>query len=166
MSKLASLPIAEYMKLDESSPTGLTWIKYPGGRYGEVGTPALAGTDKLGYHRGKFKGVPLLAHRVVFFLAYGYEPKCVDHIDRNPANNLPSNLRAATHQQNSFNTLANRDNRVGYKGVTKVGSKYRAVLCYKGKNIYLGAFPTPEQAHAAYTLKAKELHGDFYNSGN
>ncbi|UQJ95738.1 hypothetical protein ALHIDCOG_00351 [Klebsiella phage CPRSB] len=35
----------------------------------------------------------LYVHRVVWFLEYGYQVDLIDHIDMNPFNNNPSNLR-------------------------------------------------------------------------
>lgn len=50
-------------------------------------------------------------------------------------------------------------NTTGYTGVTKVGNRYKAVVCYRGRFIYIGRFTTPELAAEAYNKKATELRG-------
>lgn len=166
MGRLAELPLAEYLAVSENSVSGLVWIKHPGGRHAKVGGAALCGVNSTGYYNGKLKGVSLLAHRVVYYLVHGTEPEVVDHVDRDPMNNHPDNLRAATKQQNAFNSIGHADNLTGYKGVTRAGKKYQAVLCFRGVNRYLGRFPTAAEAHAAYLQAAMEVHGEFFNSGN
>ena len=54
------------------------------------------------------------------------------------------------------------DNTTGFKGVslTKRGT-YSANISINGRVKYLGAYPTPEEAHAVYLAKAKELRGQF-----
>lgn len=58
----------------------------------------------------------------------------VDHIDTNKRNNMKSNLRIVTHQQNSCNIPLQKDNTSGIKGVSwdNTYEKWRAFLTYKG----------------------------------
>ncbi|WP_020532015.1 hypothetical protein [Flexithrix dorotheae] len=53
----------------------------------------------------------------------------------------------------------------GYRGVSKDGNKFRAVLYDKGKRIYLGVFETPEEAANAYDDESFKRFG-FTNSLN
>lgn len=50
----------------------------------------------------------------------------------------------------------NRNSSTGYSGVFKDGSRYRAVICFKGHKTYLGSYDTVEEAAAA-RKKAEEL---------
>lgn len=48
----------------------------------------------------------------------------------------------------------------GYTGVSKDGSKYRAVIALNRKHIHLGMYETPEEAALAYNKKSVELFGE------
>ena len=64
--------------------------KTPGSTYGKM---------CIVYKRKKYS-----YHRVLWFLAYGFEaPGYIDHIDKNPRNNSLANLRVLTHQENIDN---------------------------------------------------------------
>lgn len=85
----------------------------------------------------------------------------IDHINRNPLDNRRDNLRICTKQQNYCNRKSPKDNSTGYRGISKKGNKYQAMITYKCKKIYIGLFDTAEEAHIAYLNKAKELHGEY-----
>lgn len=131
--------------VDPSSPTGLRWkIDHWKMKAGDI-----AGTIKdTGHAIVNFHGQRFHAHRIVWALHYQQDPGkfTVDHIDRNPANNHPSNLRLATHEGQLRNT-ANRKSRYG-RGVKKVGNRYYARMCVNGRDISLGGFDTVEEACA------------------
>lgn len=48
----------------------------------------------------------------------------------------------------------------GYNGVSKDGSKYRAVIAVNFKHIHIGMFDTAEEAALAYNKRSIELFGD------
>ncbi len=100
-------------------------------------------------------------HRQILKLGRGDKRKA-DHINRLATlDNRRTNLRVATNSQNLMNQGIRADNKTGYKGVTKLGSKWQASIMAQGKWKYLGLFLTPEEASAAYYRAAKELHGEF-----
>jgi hypothetical protein len=86
----------------------------------------------------------------------------IDHKDGNGLNNCRSNLRYATHGQNTANGLHRNRRTPGLKGTqqTKYG-RWVAFIQHNKKNHYLGTFDTTEEAHAAYREAALRLHGDF-----
>lgn len=102
-------------------------------------------------------------HRLMFLYHNGYLPKIVDHIDRNPLNNYPSNLREATAQQNALNRGIRSDNKSTYKGVSfhKQTNKWQAEIQINGKAKYLGIYDTKEKAAIIYNQEAIKLFKEF-----
>lgn len=108
------------------------------------------------------------AHRIAWLLYYGAPPRLlIDHINGNPFDNRICNLREATTSQNGRNRGLQKNNASGFKGVwwNAEKRKWRAGVCCAGKRHCLGYYDTPEEAHKAYCKKARELHGDFVNTG-
>lgn len=105
---------------------------------------------------GRYKHVRM--HRIIMDAPRGI---LVDHADHNTLNNRRYNLRFATYSQNNAN--ARHRNKTGFKGITFRAKKnrWRAIIKKDKKSIELGLFKTAEEAHAAYCVAAKELHGDF-----
>lgn len=101
------------------------------------------------------------AHRLAWLYVYGHIPQMIDHIDGDGTNNAISNLRKCTPVQNGANRRICRRNTSGYKGATKCGNKWRALIKKDGKNYHLGLFDDVASAHAAYIAKAIELSGEF-----
>ena len=103
-------------------------------------------------------GHPIYAHILAVFYMTGEYPKtAIDHKDHNVSNNAWGNLRVAGYSMNNANAKTRADNRLGIKGVSQVGKKYRAVC----KGQYLGLFDTPEQAHQAYAQAAQAAFGEY-----
>jgi hypothetical protein len=108
------------------------------------------------------------AHRLVWLYVNGKFPDLdIDHIDRNPANNRLANLREATDSQNQGNSRRPRHNKSGFKGVHWNSSKKKwcAGINIGDRHVKLGAFATPEEAHAAYVFAARAHFGEFANDG-
>ena len=119
-----------------------------------------------GYRQVKFKGKRYLAHRVIFYLAYGWLPDIVDHIDGDASNNNPANLRAATHAQNMSNRKLQANNRAGRAGIDYMPrqKQWRAQIHKDGKKIYLGMYRTLIDAVAERIRAEKEFHGEYTRS--
>ena len=101
-----------------------------------------------------------LLHRLILCPSWKMQ---VDHIDMNPANNRRSNLRECSHNENLWNSGARKCSTSGLKGAfyERATNKWRARISANGKRVSLGYFDTPEEAHKAYCLAAKEMHGEF-----
>lgn len=142
----------------------LYWCR-KGGPRRSLGVP-LNTTNTKGYktialkHNGSVKTVG--QHRLVHFMVTGEDPEVVDHINQNPADNRPSNLRSASIQQNTRNRKVNRNNLLGIRGVQKRGSRYRSRIRVDGRLINLGTFETLCQAQEA--RRGAELkYGEGYH---
>ncbi len=135
----------------------LYWLISSGG----VRIGAEAGrVNKDGYRCLRYKDRDLLAHRVVWILEHREWPVGqLDHIDRDPTNNDPSNLRRCTAAQNSMNRRSS--GATGLKGVTlhRQTGQYQAQI---QKN-YIGLYPTPGMAAQAYDAEAIRRFGEFAN---
>lgn len=90
-----------------------------------------------------------LMHRIIMNPPDDME---VDHIDGNGLNNQKSNLRIVSRSINQRNRGKNRNNTSGYKGVSFHSScnKWRARVYRNRKEILIGMFTTPEEAHLKY----------------
>lgn len=132
-----------------------------------AGTPALnCKSGKVGHLAGSFLGLKLKAHHAAWIIYYGNGPKWqIDHIDRNPENNSIENLREANNSQNNSNKAAQKNNKLGIKGVSfrKDRGKYQALICANGVRKNLGMFNTAEEAAAAYLHASKKMHGEYRN---
>lgn len=110
----------------------------------------------------------LLAHRVAWMLCHGVRlssDQQIDHINMCRSDNRICNLRLATLTQNNINRRISPKNTTGFKGVKRTSNgKFAASIGHMRKVYSLGTFDTPEAAHAAYTAKGKELHGEFFRA--
>lgn len=105
-------------------------------------------------------------HHVVFALHHGrWATGQIDHVNLIRSDNRPENLREATVSEQAWNKRHHRDNAAGFKGVTlRKGGVYEARIYLNGRNVPLGRYRIPEQAHAAYVAAAREHHGEFARS--
>jgi hypothetical protein len=124
-------------------------------------------SKKLGYREIRVYGKLYLTHRLIFNMFNGYEPKVVDHIDGNPANNKIENLRAATCSQNLQNSKTYISNSSGIKGVgwSKKGRKWQVKIQVKNKEIWLGYYDDLELAGLVAEEARNKYHGEFANHG-
>lgn len=159
---LAHDVLTERLKYNER--TGVfTWIK-------DVASNARIGDiagylDALGYRRIYLNSVGYMAHRLAWFYMHGHWPiEQLDHINNNKSDNRSVNLREATEVQNRYNRVLQKNNKLKIKGVSRhsqIPNKFVALIGVNGKQLYLGLFDSPEEAHAAYVKASPVHHGEF-----
>ena len=88
----------------------------------------------------------------------------IDHEDNDNSNNKWSNLREATHAQNTFNRKKHGGTHNTLKGTWWNAYAWAAGVTINGKQTFLGNFPTEQEAHDAYVTASKKLHGSFHRS--
>ena len=123
-----------------------------------------AGALSNGYVTIGFRGKIYYAHKLAWAVVKGvWASGEIDHRDLNRGNNKWSNLRAATTTQNRCNKPMYRNNKSGFKGVSwhKQHRKWYATLQIERRALFLGLFPTAEEAYAAYVKAAKKYHKSF-----
>lgn len=85
-----------------------------------------------------------------------------DHRDGNSLNNVRSNLRRATRQQNSFNLQKQKTATSSrYKGVCRRSANWEARIRVRKQLIHLGMHVTEEGAARAYDAAAIRYFGEF-----
>lgn len=136
--------------------------KYPKERLCEIWNYQFAGKeafsrDPEGYIKGELFGIKVTAHRLAWFMTYGYWPKTVDHQNGNTSDNRISNLRDVTQQQNCTNQKRRKTNTSGRTGVQKSGNRWIATICFNYEVIKIGSYVTFEEACEARSAKECEL---------
>jgi len=153
-------------RFDYDYETGfLLWKNRPSNRI-EVGD--IAGhLNRSGYVEVGVNGRLYPAHRLIFLMHHKHLPKCLDHIDNNPSNNLIDNLREATFSQNQHNQKLSSKNTSGVKGVSwvKGKNKWKVQIMFKGNRFNFGHFDDLEEASIVVRNKREELHKEFANHG-
>jgi len=113
-----------------------------------------------GYWRIRMDGTEWAAHRLAWLYVHGeWPPQFLDHIDGDRENNAISNLRCVGHADNSRNIGMGIRNSTGVMGVYlhKRSNNFKAKIVHHGKEVYLGMFPTIEEAAAARSKAAAKL---------
>jgi hypothetical protein len=146
--------------LEYNPETGLwTWRVH---RHCKKCGDIAGGLNSAGYIQITIDGTKYLAHRLAWLYMTGEWPKSlIDHEDLKPINNVWTNLREATHSQNKANRYHQKNNSCGVKGVDFHQGKWRSLIYVDGAQIYLGSYPTKEQAADAYKIAAIKHFGDF-----
>lgn len=139
-------------------------------RHGHPTNPDLGGTEagtviSGGYRQVTISGQRILAQRIAFALSNGRWPAgIVETIDGNRAKLRAKNLRESTASL-ALLKCKPRDGRLLPKGVTRRRGVYEARIRFGGVNTYLGSFPTPEAAKAAYDRKNAAFRGISSTTG-
>lgn len=131
-----------------------------------AGTKAFDSHHRSGYRFGCVGRSNFLAHRIIWKVVHGVDPKDIDHISGNKADNRLVNLRAAGKLANAKNMPRPSNNTSGHIGVhfCKCTGRWRVELIADGKKIRVGRFDTLEEAAAARRETAI-AHGFHENHG-
>lgn len=109
-----------------------------------------------------YRGYSFAASHVVWRIVHGGWPEVgIDHRDGDSGNNRHLNLRLSTAAQNSQNRVARVDNTAGgLPGVSwhKLRGRWRASIGIGRRQVHLGLFDDPKEAHQAYLAAKRELH--------
>ena len=125
-------------------------------------------TAKDGYISLWFMGKPRQAHRLIYLWHHGFLPKCLDHINRNRADNRIENLRPATHTQNACNRSVPITNTSGVKNVTwnKESKKWQVALMIQRKTKYFGVYYDLEVAKFVAETMRYKYFGSYRSERN
>ena len=129
--------------------------------------PCFFTVGNHGYKTGRVLGIDILAHRLIWALAFQEWPTGeIDHIDGDRLNNSISNLRDVKRSTNGQNIKRSTRNSSGRTGVSfnKAQGKWAAYIQSEGIYSHLGLFPTMDQAVAA-RVAAEAKHGFHKNHG-
>ena len=155
--------IKDAWRLDGSA---IVWNRKAAG--GKNEGDAVGFSTRPSGHRNVFlridgKLVGFVYARIVWFLHTGvYPDQEIDHIDCNPLNDDPRNLRLASREENNQNTRFGRT-RKPFKGTyqDKRNGKWHCQVQAFGKVHGQYGFDNQEQAYAARQELASALHGEF-----
>jgi len=130
------------------------------------GNEAFTTSLVTGHRYSSIFGQKLLAHRVVWKMAFGTDPNVIDHIDGDPGNNRLENLRSVRQTDNTRNARLSKNSTSGYNGVTfnKRRNMWEAKIMVDRKNRFLGYFDSIEEAANA-RKQADTEYGFHQNHG-
>jgi len=122
--------------------------------------------SKKGYVRIDIRGKKYYAHRLIWMMHFGYIPEemIIDHKNGNRSDNKIENLRLLDPQQNTENRQkCNKNNLVGFIGVSRQGNKFRARIRIDGETKNIGSYASAVEAHRAYLEIKKASHKGFHH---
>jgi hypothetical protein len=149
----------EYLRLDPTIPSGLRWLKSTNGRIKPeqpAGSPNSDGYYQFRLHRKHYK-----CHRVILLLNGVHPTKgCteVDHIDRNPANNLISNLHWVDRAANVRNCGVKGQTPWRYVSPAFGRLKSQYVHPATKKKTHVGTYDNAYEAHCQALAHRLENH--------
>ena len=163
--KAKPMPSMDYLNSILEFKDGLLYNKITRNSRAVAGT--LAGAISGKYKGSTLLGKPFLLHRITFYMAYGYCPDFIDHINGDGQDNHIDNLRPAKKCENQWNHGLSKANSSGVKGLSwaKSQDKWLACIRQNGKNKNLGYFESKELGAEFLELARELLHGDYANHG-
>jgi hypothetical protein len=149
-------------RLNYSPDTGVfTWKRLRNSH--RIGEEAKS-LDVSGYVQINICGTVCKGHRLAWLCYYGEWPDGhIDHINGVRTDNRIENLRCVSGTVNTQNKrLGSCKNKTGFLGVHMSRGDpqkcFRAKIMVGGKQIHLGGYPTPEEAHKAYVIAKRKYH--------
>lgn len=161
MSRAATITAAELKAALQYDPESgvFYWLVNRGPKH--VGDVA-GSIAPQGYRQLTIGAIAVRANRMAHLYMTGSHPTGqMDHINGDRQDDRWENLRDATPSMNMQNRKAAQvTNKSGLLGVffLRRKNKWTARLRRRGVDHYIGHFDTPEQAHAAYLAKKREVH--------
>lgn len=117
--------------------------------------------EKGGYRRLPINYDVFLFHRLVWMWHHGSEPKYLDHINNDRADNRIENLRPYDKKSNSRKQLKPKDNTSGFIGAhSYCKGGFVASICVDSVSITIGYYRTLKEAVEAYNHAAIKYHGE------
>lgn len=180
LSAHGDLTGSQVASLIEVKPeTGCVFYKFSSRRPGPAGyikpgTQATGGGYRIiNLTAPGQKSRKVRAHHIVWMWVNGEWPKGeIDHINGNRDDNRIENLREASASQNRINKTIQRNNKTGFKWVRrhKDGYYYAEIAALPSmdmgrRRLHYSSHSTPEAAYAAACAAAKEIFGEWFNSG-
>ena len=150
----------QYLDLDEAS--GRVFWKEKISKKTVIGKEA--GSNKgIGYRGVQIHGRMYLSHRIIYAMVHGNCPGEIDHINGNPSDNRPDNLRVVSRSQQNMNRVTQANNTSGHKGVYwfKPKGYWCARIKVDGRFKCLGYFRSIDDAAEAYRVGAEKHHGEY-----
>lgn len=170
--------LSECFSLDADSGI-LTWRSRPLSHFRDERIMKIENTKRVGIRAGidvyengvpskrvvGIRGETYSEHLIVWSMTNGIVPNgCeVDHINCDPHNNAPSNLRLVTSSQNKKNTRTRKNNKCGVTGVSseirRGKQKWRAVIAFDGRVKELPRSFTKGEAAVRRAKAVLQYHG-------
>ena len=139
----------------------LTWKK-------KIAKKAVVGAEAGSAHSDGYRVVQIfkrrmLVHRVIYAMVHGECIGEIDHINGNPSDNRPCNLRVVTRSQQNMNKKPSRTNKFGVPGVCFYPrfNLYNARVRVNGRRISLGYYKTLDEAYEVYKKAVEQYHGEY-----
>jgi len=130
-----------------------------------AGKRAMTATQPSGHLSGRIFDRTFRAHRVVFAISRGQWPKqSIDHINGNPSDNRPENLRDVSHQENHRNQKNRKNNTSGVIGVSfnRRLCKWQASITIDYRSVHIGFFE--EKKDAINARIASQIEAGFHDN--